>query len=96
LSSGPAAVRLSADEGVLHIIRTEVASADSADRRLQIVSRIEALASGTGQRGDVQRLAGSDLFRLRVGDYRVLFAVDTVNQILRVELIRTRGDVYKR
>jgi mRNA-degrading endonuclease RelE of RelBE toxin-antitoxin system len=65
-----------------------------ADRRLQIVSRIEALASGTGQRGDVQRLAGSDL--LRVGDYRVLFAVDTVNQILRVELIRTRGDVYKR
>ena len=67
-----------------------------ADRRLQIVSRIEALASGTGQRGDVQRLAGSDLFRLRIGDYRVLFAVDTVNQILRVELIRTRGDVYKR
>lgn len=44
----------------------------------------------------MQRLAGSDLYRLRVGDYRVLFAVDTVNQILSVELIRTRGDVYKR
>src|SRR5260370_18518600 len=67
-----------------------------ADRRLQIVSRIEALASGTDQRGDMQRLAGSDLFRLRVGDYRVLFAGDTVSQILRVELVRTRGDVYKR
>jgi mRNA interferase RelE/StbE len=67
-----------------------------ANRRLQIVSRIEAIASETGQRGDVARLAGSDLFRLRIGVYRVLFAVDTVNQILRVELIRTRGDVYKR
>jgi mRNA interferase RelE/StbE len=68
----------------------------SANRRHQIISRIEAIASGTGARGDVQRLAGSDLYRLRVGDYRVLFAVDTADQILRVELIRTRGDVYKR
>jgi mRNA interferase RelE/StbE len=66
------------------------------DRRLQIVSRIESIASGQAPRGDVQRLAGSDLFRLRVGDYRVIFAVDTANQILTVELVRTRGDVYKR
>jgi mRNA interferase RelE/StbE len=49
------------------------------DRRLQIVSRIEFVASGQGPRGDVQRLAGGDLFRLRVGDYRVIFAVDTAN-----------------
>ena len=66
----------------------------TADRRAQIVSRIEAVASG--QRGDVQQLGGSDLLRLRVGEYRVLFAVDTTNQVLRVELVRTRGDVYKR
>jgi mRNA-degrading endonuclease RelE of RelBE toxin-antitoxin system len=44
----------------------------------------------------VQRLAGSELRRFRVGEYRVLFAVDTANQLLTVELIRTRGDVYKR
>jgi len=67
-----------------------------ADRRRQIVSRIETVAAAPGQTGDVQRLAGSDLYRLRVGDYRVLFAVDTANQILTVELVRTRGDVYKR
>ena len=66
-----------------------------ADRRLQIVSRIEAVAGGQpGQ--DVQRLAGSDLLRLRVGDYRVLFTLDATQQILKVELVRTRGDVYKR
>ena len=67
-----------------------------ADRRVQIVSRIEAAASGQAQNLDVQRLASSDLRRLRVGEYRVLFAVDTANQVLKVELIRTRGDVYKR
>jgi mRNA interferase RelE/StbE len=67
-----------------------------ADRQMQIVSRIEAVASGQGQRPDVQRLAGSNLMRLRVGEYRVLFAVDMANQVLRVELVRTRGDVYKR
>ena len=65
-----------------------------ADRRAQIASRIEAVASG--QRGDVQQLGGSGLLRLRVGEYRVLFAVDTANQVLRVELVRTRGDVYTR
>ena len=67
-----------------------------ADRRIQIVARIEAVASGTAQNPDVQRLAGSELRRLRVGEYRVLFAVDMANQVLTVELIRTRGDVYKR
>ena len=67
-----------------------------ADRRIQILARIEAVASGTAQSLDVQRLAGSELRRLRVGEYRVLFAVDMANQVITVELIRTRGDVYKR
>jgi mRNA interferase RelE/StbE len=68
-----------------------------ADRRRQILARIEAAAANlrTG-RHDVQPLAGSDLFRLRVGDYRVLFAMDEAEDIMKVELIRTRGDVYKR
>ena len=66
-----------------------------ADRRSQIVTRIDAVAA-SGDRADVRRLAGSDLLRLRMGDYRVLFAIDTAEQMLRVELIRTHGDVYKR
>jgi len=65
-----------------------------ADRRARIVSRVEAVAAG--ERADVQPLQGSDLLRLRVGEHRVLFAVDLTNQILTVELVRTRGDVYKR
>ena len=67
-----------------------------ADRRSHILARIQVMASGRAQNLDVQRLAGSELRRLRVGEYRVLFAVDTAHQVLTVELIRTRGDVYKR
>ena len=67
-----------------------------AHRRTQIVARIEAAAAGNAPNIDVRQLAGSDLQRLRVGEYRVLFAIDPEAQILRVELIRTRGDVYKR
>ena len=67
-----------------------------ADGRQQIMSRIHAVAAAAGRAGDVKRLAGSNLFRLRVGDYRVLFALDPASQVMTVELIRTRGDVYKR
>lgn len=69
----------------------------SADRRRQIILQIKALAANpTTRRLDVKRLAGSDLYRLRVGQYRVLFSVDEATEVLTVQLIRTRGDVYKR
>jgi mRNA interferase RelE/StbE len=68
-----------------------------ADRRRQILSRIEAIAADPrNRRMHVQPLAGGDLFRLRVGGFRVLFSIDDKRETLIVELIRTRGDVYKR
>jgi mRNA interferase RelE/StbE len=67
------------------------------DRRRQILSRIKDLAADPMRHGvNVKPLAGSDLFRLRVGDYRVLFSLDEAEEVLTVELIRTRGNIYKR
>jgi mRNA interferase RelE/StbE len=67
------------------------------DRRRQILTRIEAVASDPGNRRlHVEPLAGSELFRLRVGVYRVLFSLDDARDVLTVELVRTRGDIYKR
>ena len=67
------------------------------DRRRQVLARIEGLAADPGNRRlHVEPLAGSDLFRLRVGAYRVLFSLDHARDVLTVELVRTRGDVYKR
>jgi mRNA interferase RelE/StbE len=68
-----------------------------ADRRKQVLRRIKDIAADpTSRNFDVKRLASSDLFRLRVGNYRILFSVDSSKDVLTVELIRTRGDIYKR
>lgn len=67
-------------------------------RRRQIVGRIERLGADPASRKlDIRPLAGgSGLFRLRVGDYRVVYSIDEAADTLTIELIRGRGDVYKR
>ena len=46
--------------------------------------------------GDIKPMSGhTDLFRLRVGDVRVLFSVENDVLIVRVMDIGNRGDVYK-
>jgi mRNA interferase RelE/StbE len=69
-----------------------------AARRRQIVGRIERLAPDPASRSlDIRPLEGAvGLFRLRVGDYRVLFSIDEAADMVTIELIRGRGDVYKR
>ena len=69
-----------------------------AARRRQIVGRIGRLASPSASRRlDIRPLEGATaLFRLRVGDYRVLFSVDEAAGMVTIELIRGRGEVYKR
>jgi mRNA interferase RelE/StbE len=69
-----------------------------AGRRRQIVDRIERLAAGSASRNlDIRPLeGGSGLFRPRVGNYRVLYSIDEAADTLAIELIRGRGDVYKR
>ena len=46
--------------------------------------------------GDIKTMVGHDgLYRLRVGDYRVLFTVENAILTVRVLQIGNRGDVYK-
>jgi mRNA interferase RelE/StbE len=67
------------------------------DRRTQILQRLKDLAADPNSRTlDVQPLAGGESFRLRVGDYRIIFSLDRPASVLTVDAIRTRGDVYKR
>lgn len=42
---------------------------------------------------DIKRLRGRDGYRLRVGQWRILFARDA--HMLAIEYIGPRGDVYK-
>ena len=56
--------------------------------RKRIVSAINMLPSG-----DVKKLQGSTFFRLRVGDYRIIF--DKSGTILYIQKIDSRGQIYK-
>lgn len=44
-------------------------------------------------KGDVKKLQGENGYRLRVGDYRVIF--DRKGYILYINKIDSRGQVYK-
>lgn len=43
--------------------------------------------------GDVKKLQGEPYYRLRVGDFRILFS--KTGEILMIEKIGNRGEVYK-
>lgn len=43
--------------------------------------------------GDIKKLQGQNGYRLRVGDYRVIF--DRDGNILYIEKIDNRGQIYK-
>jgi mRNA interferase RelE/StbE len=42
------------------------------------------------------KLAGRDDFRIRVGDYRIVYAVDDAQRIVLVARIAHRREVYRR
>lgn len=69
-----------------------VKSIGAMDRTIK--QRIKQAIEGLPQ-GDVKRLKGSDeLYRMRVGGWRIVFSYPDKNTIL-IEKIAPRGDVYK-
>ena len=57
----------------------------------RLLKAIYKLPEGT----DIKKLKGSELFRLRVGNYRVIYSVDDGIKVITIENIDNRGDVYK-
>jgi mRNA interferase RelE/StbE len=56
---------------------------------------IDALALDPRPVGAV-KLAGRDDYRIRIGEYRVVYAVDDVERVVVVARIAHRRDVYRR
>jgi mRNA-degrading endonuclease RelE of RelBE toxin-antitoxin system len=61
-------------------------------RRLRIIA-----ADPFAKHANVERYkgAGPNRFRLRQGQWRVIYAVDREAQEMRVQVIETRGSVYR-
>lgn len=62
------------------------------NQRLRLYKAIYKLPDGT----DIKKLNGYNLYRLRVGNYRILYMIDEEIRLINIENIDNRGDVYKR
>jgi mRNA interferase RelE/StbE len=61
-------------------------------QRIRLYKAIYKLPDGT----DIKKMKGHNLYRLRIGDYRILYSIDDVVRVIMIENIDNRGDVYKR
>ena len=58
--------------------------------------RLLKAISGLPDLGDIKPLSGrTNLYRLRVGTYRVIYAIENDILTVRVLTVGNRGDVYK-
>lgn len=58
----------------------------------RLLKAVYKLPAGT----DIKKLKGVEMFRLRVGDYRILYTINEETKVIMIENIDNRGDVYKR
>ncbi len=64
------------------------------DRR-RIVRRIAALAEDPRPAG-VEKLSGDDKYRIRQGDYRILYLIEDDMLVITIVRVGNRRDVYRR
>lgn len=65
-----------------------------SDVRSRILTQIANLSNDPRPPG-VQKLQGSDSYRIRVGDYRVLYIIDDAAQVVTIAGVGHRRDVYR-
>jgi mRNA interferase RelE/StbE len=79
----------------LHPAATREYRRSQGSVRDRIRTAIDALAT-VARPAAVVKLAGRDDYRVRVGDYRVVYAVDDVERLVLVARIARRREVYRR
>ena len=87
------------------VARYDVALTSSATKELKklsgqliarIVPRLENLGSNPRPPGCKKPQGGSREWRIRVGDYRVVYTIDDAKLLVEVTRIRHRSEVYER
>lgn len=63
--------------------------------QLGIVSKIEQLAANPFAMPQVKKLIGREGYRLRVGDWRIIYEIQGDKLVIYVLAIAPRGGVYK-
>jgi mRNA interferase RelE/StbE len=69
----------------------------SNEEKIRFIKKIEELGENPFEMPNVKRLVDFDIsYRLRVGDYRILFDRDDTNKSINIFDIRHRKDTYRR
>ena len=61
----------------------------------RLLERIEGLASEPFPHQSIKLTGGESLYRIRVGDYRIVYEVDTQVKHIIIHYIRHRREVYR-
>ena len=68
----------------------------AADARARLSEKIDQLGKNPDDPAlDTKRLSGVPLWRLRVGDWRVIYDRQDAVRVIAIEKIKPRGDAYK-
>ena len=71
----------------------ELEAVPAKDRR-KVAAKIQGLAADSRPLGS-EKLSGQERYRLRQGDYRVVYAIDDAEQTVLVIKIGNRRDIYR-
>jgi mRNA interferase RelE/StbE len=63
--------------------------------RVRVLARLEQLREDPIPRQAAKLAGGEAWYRVRVGDYRIIYGVDTQARQITVHYIRHRRDVYR-
>ena len=61
----------------------------------RVLGRIEALGSNPRPSGCRKLEGAEDVWRIRVGDYRLIYSVDDSRHLVDISVIRHRSDAYR-
>jgi mRNA interferase RelE/StbE len=61
----------------------------------RILSRVESLTTDPRPHGCVKLQGAADLWRIRIGDYRVVCSIDDNARLLDIRVVRHRSDAYR-
>ena len=80
---------------IKHSAGKELAAVDSKPGRQRIVSRIQGLSESPRRHGS-EKLAGySDRYRIRQGNFRIVYHIDDGKREVTIYKIGNRKDVYR-
>ena len=72
----------------------EIEAISNKKQRQQIVSRIARLAEDPRPSG-CQKLSGLDAYRIRQGEYRIIYTIEDDRLVVNVVKVGHRRDVYR-